>query len=40
MLLSSTVVKTTTPLTTATQANTFKEGAAANNFVITYALSK
>ncbi len=33
---SSTVVKTTTPLTTATQANTFKEGAAANNFVITY----
>lgn len=34
---SSTVVKTTTPLTTATQANTFKEGAAANNFVITYA---
>ena len=34
---SSTVVKTTTPLTTATQANTFKEGAAANNFVITYS---
>ncbi|WP_242359106.1 beta strand repeat-containing protein [Lactococcus petauri] len=33
---SSTVIKTTTPLTTATQANTFKEGAAANNFVITY----
>ncbi|MGL4247560.1 MAG: LPXTG cell wall anchor domain-containing protein, partial [Lactococcus garvieae] len=33
---SSTVVKTTTPLTTATQANTFKEEAAANNFVITY----
>jgi hypothetical protein len=34
---SSTVVKTSTPLATATAANYFKDGTTANNFTITYS---
>lgn len=33
---SATVVKTSTPLLTSTQANTFKEGVAVNDFSVTY----